>query len=345
MKDLAFVYVRRSSFVADDVDILQRRFDLVEVAWDGKRAVPRLAWAVARARASFSWFAADHAYGAARMGALLGRPSMVVIGGPDASWVPEIGQGAFGDPAQARRITATCRLAAGVFPVDASLARDLLANTGLPGQNVRTIPTGYDASHWLPGPKEPGLVLTVGDVNAQNLLRKGLATFAKAARLVPEARFVIVGGFQDAVGERLRREAPANLTLMGRVEGPELRRWYQRAQVYCQLSRHEGLPNALCEAMLCGCVPVGTPHYGIPGAIGDTGLLVPWNDASAAAQAVRQALRMDTGARARARIAALFPKERRVRELAAAVEAVLERKPLPDFPEPAVDSHFHSKAS
>ena len=34
----------------------------------------------------------------------------------------------------------------------------------------------------------------------------------------------------------------------------------------------EGLPNSLCEAMLCECIPIGSEYFGIPYAIGDTGL-------------------------------------------------------------------------
>ena len=40
----------------------------------------------------------------------------------------------------------------------------------------------------------------------------------------------------------------------------------------------EGLPNALCEAMLCECVPVGTDVQGIRTAMGDAGFYVPYGD-------------------------------------------------------------------
>ena len=35
----------------------------------------------------------------------------------------------------------------------------------------------------------------------------------------------------------------------------------------------EGLPNSLCEAMLCECIPIGSAYFGTPSAIGDTGLI------------------------------------------------------------------------
>jgi glycosyltransferase involved in cell wall biosynthesis len=140
------------------------------------------------------------------------------------------------------------------------------------------------------------------------------------AKYLPAVKFVLVGSGTDGYIDELRKMAPPNVVFAGIVAHSELPAYYQRAKVYCQLSMSEGLPNALCEAMLCECVPVGTEVNGIPTAIGDTGFYVPVGDAEATADAVRQALSSNKGRDARARIVSMFSVEKREKDLVKIVE-------------------------
>ncbi len=81
------------------------------------------------------------------------------------------------------------------------------------------------------------------------------------------------------------------------------------------VSRTEGLPNALCEAMLCGCVPVVSRVGGMPEAVGETGEIVGTPDPAAIAAAVERALSQADRAAPRARIATEFSRERRRHDL------------------------------
>jgi len=89
------------------------------------------------------------------------------------------------------------------------------------------------------------------------------------------------------------------------------------AKVYCQLSLREGLPTALCEAMLCGCIPIGSNTNGVKTAIGDIGFYVDYGDEKTTADMIIKALNSkdDLGKKARDRIKILFPDERRTKEL------------------------------
>ena len=66
---------------------------------------------------------------------------------------------------------------------------------------------------------------------------------------------------------------PKNVKILGKQNGQQLKTLYGLNEFYFQGSKIEGLPNVLCEAMLCECIPLGNRVFGIPNAIGDTGII------------------------------------------------------------------------
>lgn len=195
-----------------------------------------------------------------------------------------------------------------VLVVDPSLKEDVIKNARVDGNNIEYIPTGYDPDYWKPKGKKENIVLTVGGVVDTVVKRKGFKTFVKTAKHIPDLKFVIVGKHIDSSIDELKDISKTNVEFTGFISDEELLRWYQRSKVYCQLSRYEGLPNALCEAMLCECVPVGTKNCGIPTAIGNTGFYVPYNDEKETADAISKALKnQNLGKKARNRIKTIFP--------------------------------------
>jgi glycosyltransferase involved in cell wall biosynthesis len=87
----------------------------------------------------------------------------------------------------------------------------------------------------------------------------------------------------------------------------------------------EGLPNVVCEAMACECVPVGFPNGGIPIAIGDAGFVTKTNTVEAAVEAVEKAMAAspELGKAARQRIIDRFPHGLREEKLLDYFEGVL----------------------
>lgn len=99
--------------------------------------------------------------------------------------------------------------------------------------------------------------IVIGCGQLQN--RKGIKTFAQVARLMPDIRFVWVGGFSfgamsDGYAElkRLTEAPPPNLRFTGIVERDEVSALMGAADVFFLPSFHEQFSMAILEAASCG---------------------------------------------------------------------------------------------
>jgi glycosyltransferase involved in cell wall biosynthesis len=246
---------------------------------------------------------------------MLGIQSYVVAAGVDSVKNEELGYGIWINSFKAKLVRYVFSKATKVFAVDPSIRDSIIRLAGYDGKNIVCVPTGYDTDFWRPlGPKEK-IVLTVATANDPLTWKvKGIDILLETARKLPAVSFIIVGTAPEFAESY---KPPINVKCVGKINRNEVLPYYQSAYVYCQPSRSEGLSNALCEAMACGCIPVATQIGGNPTAVGDTGLLIPANDPVKLALAINQALGMDAsyGTRARARVVALFSWQKRENDL------------------------------
>ncbi len=326
-KKIAFTYYKMSSFVEQDLLLLRKYYKIMPIHFSGIRDLLLLINGVIKSDLAFSWFAWDHAAIAVFFSKLLNKKSIVVVGGMDAAFVPELKYGSF--------IKLKGRLAAKyvyknadkVIVVDLSLKEDIIRNAKVPGTNIEYLPTGYNSDFWVPLGKKQNVILTVsGADDIKRIKIKGLDTFVRSAQYVKNAKFIVIGVKEEAK-KYLEDISSNNIELIEFLPQNKLLEFYQNAKVYCQLSLREGLPNTLCEAMLCGCIPVGTKNYGIPTAIGDTGFYAPYGDPKATAESIKKALNSpdNWGEKARDRIIEMFPIERREEGLVNIIRNLVNR--------------------
>ena len=356
---LLFVYQQPTSFVKDDLALLRERYDVRAFAFDANRFSTRtgrlggllgygaweLAWLLRelpRADLVFGWFADYHLALPALLARRFGVPLAVVSAGMDANHLPELNYGTFQQGWRAALARLVCRRAAVLLPVAQALvyaetryatwpdARPQGLRARVP--NLKTpctvIPFGFEAVDWPAGPaKRPPVVATVALIGDDRTLRvKGVDLLFEAARRLPNVRFQVVGMAETLMPfVRETYAPPPNVALLPPRPRAELPAVYGGASVYAQLSRTEGMPNVLCEAMLCGCVPVGSAVAGIPEVIGAAGFVVERPEPARLAAVLREALDAATPEarqQARRRIRERFSREQRRQALVTVLERV-----------------------
>lgn len=180
----------------------------------------------------------------------------------------------------------------------------LLATFDLPAGDVTTLPTGIDFGRFNPtGPRAvlplPPLPAGTPLIGMVSVIRyaKGAQVLAGAARLLRDqglrVHCVIVGegssrGYLEGVIAELGVQDL--FTLVGhREDVPEVMR---ALDVIAIPSFHEAVPQSGLQALACGVPVVASDVGGIPSIIkhGLTGRLVPPQDASALARALRETL-------------------------------------------------------
>ena len=313
-RKVLFIFsVALSSFKQKDLDILTRHFDVQVINYKGLRSLFEILRGVLWADVTFSWFAGEYAFWAALLAKTFRKKSIVVAGGGEVAKVPEIGYGIMLNPKAARKVKLALKYSDKVLAVSEFNKKEILKYTD--SNKVKLIYHGINYNKFGPGKVKENMVVTISNISNIYVKRKGLDTYVKAAKYLPDTKFMIIGKPVEGAIEELKLMSPLNVEFTGFIPNEELLRYCQKAKVYCQLSIHEAFGIALAEAMLCECIPVVTNNAAIPEVVGATGFYVPYGDEKATAEAIKNALNSARGKEARERIKNVFPIERREEEL------------------------------
>ena len=309
-----------STFIDNDYKELQKHFDVR--AYNPQSSIAETLKLVRWCDVVFSWFANWRAIRPVLAAQIIKRKVVVVAGGFDCVYAPEINYGAWIKNPDRRVSKYLFSHADVVLPVSEYLQAELLEK--ITPKKTQLIYNGVNTKKFYPqGAKEENLVLTTCEINKSNLTRKGLTDFVKTAKYLPGAKFVVIGEFKDGSIHTLRSMATKNVTFLGRVDDATLLHWYQKAKVYAQLSYHEGFGVALVESMLCECIPVVSTRGALPEVAGVDSFQTMYNSPSLAAIAIKEALKSDRkfGERFRRRALNNFSTEQRVKMLRWVIES------------------------
>jgi len=333
---LVFTTTIMASFARNDLALLGERFALATHVF-APRSKWLTPWALVAqaifllrhlpsAKVSVTQFGGFHSWLPALMGRLFGVPSLISLGGFDCASFPSFRYGAHHRFPMGLLTRASLRMADHLVPCSQNLVSSRQVYSQAAGDPLeqgymafdprnRTPSTvigyGYDAQRFKPqGDRPPRTFLTVAQMNASNYERKGIDLLFESARRFPDCRFTLVGS-----GPEMRyASVPENVALLGFQPYERLPELYGSHAFYLQLSIWEGFPSALCEAMLCGCVPIVSRVAAMPDIVGDTGFYLEHRDANELERLIGQALSADwrmLSTAARDRIIRNHPREAR----------------------------------
>lgn len=351
MSRILFIAPALSSFVQRDMEALQQHH---RVSFLPFRSYPK--W-----RAPFEWirhkiillftirsyqliicqFAGYHTFFPVLFGKVFRIPVLIICGGTESVSFPSIGYGNFHKKLLGWFTAFSLRHATHLAPKHHSLMdynytydRQQPAHQGIRAfvKNCSTpftiIPNGYDEKEFFPsGIKNEKTFLTVatGMELPFTIPLKGIDLIVKAAPHFPECTFTIAG-----CPENFTPPVTANNIKWVSIQSKShLLSLYQNHQYYLQLSMSEGFPNAICEAMLCECIPIGSDVNALPDIIGDTGFMIHHRDAEELKSLIHLILKSGTkkpGFEARHRIIRNFSLTNRKEKLLKLADRLIQHE-------------------
>ena len=329
-KRILLVYINFASFVKVDHEILSKKNIVKKYQFKASKNlvlmlieyIKQFFFLVSNLKSFdlvYCWFADYHTLLPIFFAKLFGKKSFLVLGGYDVTYVKKINYGSFNNPVRLYCASYSIRNAFINLPVCDNILTEALER--VPQAKTKLLYTGYNYDKFIPKYDKQSYVLTVGIAdNEKSYFIKNIDFFLSVVKAMPGTKFIMVG-LNDQFTPK--HKLP-NLTIIDKIPQDELIEYYQKASVYVQFSLREGLPNSVCEAMLCGCIPVGSNKGGIPTAIGKCGYIIDSFDVDSAVKKIEKALDSTIIERkaARQHIIDNFSLKRRENELIALVEEI-----------------------
>lgn len=294
---IIYVYPSKSSFILRDIEILNEDYEVIEFFFDtsNKKRVPiqflrQLIFLIKHLRnykTIICHFAGYSSILPSLLSKLFRKKCIIIVAGNDGSKFPDFKYGNYTKTIFGLVTGNSLRFASHILPVHESLYLQEYSyyEGGKPAQGysfffpkAKHVPYtpiyyGFDASVYTILPnieRKRNSYLTIGNLSdPYSFKRKGYDLIIELAFKRPDCDFTLIGWDGIKV-----IKVPNNVTLLPYMQQSEIIKQFNLHQFYFQLSIMEGFPNALAEAMLCGCIPIGSNVSGIPYIIENTGFVL-----------------------------------------------------------------------
>ncbi|OOG71580.1 glycosyltransferase family 4 protein [Algoriphagus sp. A40] len=294
---IIYTFPVRTAFIDRDLEMIQPRSEVKPLEFTQSPVqLPfffilqffQLLWFLPRTSQYLCFFGGYHSVLPVWFGKVFGKKCTIQAGGTDCINMPEIGYGNFRKKWLRMATVYSFKNCSLILPVAEALVKqnytydpkinpkqgllNLIPDLKTP---IQVIPNGFDTDFWkdMGKARNPFSFISVatGTSNPSRAIVKGYDLIGKLAKKHPNWNFTLVG---DAAYS----SPNPNIRVLGKMNPTELREVYNSHQFYLQLSTSEGFPNALGEAMACGCVPIGSAVGAIPEIIGNSQLILRIKD-------------------------------------------------------------------
>lgn len=340
---ILYTYTARRSFVNNDLAALSKHFSVKTYHFktDPKSLTPMSFLLQALYLLVFGWrynafmifFAGYHSMLPAVFAKLTGKKCIIFLGGTDCFNYPSFRYGNFTKPIYGKATCISAHNASLLVPVSENLiySKSDYYKEDSTIQGIyhwcRPLKTNHHVIHLEYNPgiffkqdverNDYSFITVAFGLEGTSFIRKGIDKILMLAAYFPEMGFTILG----CAEKDFPATAPKNVSLIPPVPYDQLPVYYSRHRFYLQLSIAEGFPSAICEAMLCECIPIGSDVAAIPAIVSKFGFIVKERNDAAIIDVVNTAINYndkDTmGRQARNHIISNFGPGSREKELAA----------------------------
>lgn len=342
MKKILWIYTGRSSFVEKDIRLMKDYFVIHEFHFKHSSflisvfSFIRLLYNLVFVNYELMvcQFAGYHSFLPSIFCKYFKKKLLIIAGGTDCTSFPELGYGNFRKKLLGKVTAYSLLNASYITPVDDTLVfQEYSYDSAFTNQGIKyfvpeirtpikVIYNGYDANRWYcKTEKKPGTFLTV--ISGLSVVKlKGIDLIYEIADFFPDYTFTIIGidKFQSPFSEK------KNFKLLNFIPHNELIDYFSTSEFYIHLSLSEGFPNALCEAMLCECIPIVSNVAAMPKIVGDSGFILKKRDINELKKLIEIAVNSDKATlakKSRKRIQENYTEERRKSELKDLIEKII----------------------
>jgi glycosyltransferase involved in cell wall biosynthesis len=298
-QNLIYIFPSYSTFVKKDIDFLSEDYNVLipNHNWLDKKLTPLrfvqqfyfLIKNLNSCKAIFVMFGGYWSFLPSFIGKIFNVPVYIILGGTDCVSFPNLHYGSLRKPVLKYFIKWSYKLCDTLLPVDESLVYCNYTYSDLSLYNhqgykyffpnittpYKVIYNGFDTILFSDENynKIPNSFICVASISSMMRFElKGIDKMLELANTHKNCSFTVVGVADSVVN--LLGDIPINVHFFPVMTQEKFKQYLLQSEFVLQLSISEGFPNALCEAMLCKCIPIGSSVGAIPLIIADCGFVM-----------------------------------------------------------------------